>query len=199
MPWPPGSSPVMNVDQATGLCGGIGGAERAEAASGGDLAEMRHPASRHQVARQLVVQAVEAEHDDPPAHAADACRPLHPDEHDERRGRTRRPPAEGCARSSCRPASGRPSMYAGGSMPNSRSTVGAMSTSAGSSVSIGRLQKRTPGTSRGSMQWSPLHAFVLSSKTGPATTPVAPSHDIAVAGVVADHAGRARCSTYGPA
>jgi hypothetical protein len=22
-PWPPGSSPVMNVDHATGLCGGI--------------------------------------------------------------------------------------------------------------------------------------------------------------------------------
>src|ERR1044072_3063712 len=36
MPWPPGSSPGMNVDQATGLCGGggvprgVGGAGRAQ-------------------------------------------------------------------------------------------------------------------------------------------------------------------------
>ena len=63
-------------------------------------------------------------------------------------------------------------------MPNSRSAVGAMSMSAGSSASIVRLQKNTPGTSRGSMQWSPLHALTLSSKTGPATTPVAQSHDV---------------------
>src|SRR5256886_5281022 len=32
--------------------------------------------------------------------------------------------------------------------------------------------------SRGSMQWSPLHALVLSSKTGPETTPVAPSQEV---------------------
>ncbi len=43
--------------------------------------------------------------------------------------------------------------------------------------SIGRLQKSTPGTWRGSTQWSPLQALTLSSKTGPATTPVAQSHE----------------------
>ena len=63
-------------------------------------------------------------------------------------------------------------------MPNSRSAVGAMSISAGSSASIGRLQNSTPGTSRGSMQWSPLQALVLSWKIGPDTTPVAESHEL---------------------
>ena len=62
-------------------------------------------------------------------------------------------------------------------MPNNVSAVGAMSISAGFSVSIFLLQKKMPGTRRGSMQWSPLQAFVLSSKTGPATMPVAPLHD----------------------
>ena len=40
-----------------------------------------------------------------------------------------------------------------------------------------RLQKNTPGTSRGSMQWSPLHARTLSVNTGPATTPCAHSQE----------------------
>jgi hypothetical protein len=52
-----------------------------------------------------------------------------------------------------------------------------MSMSPGSSASIAWLQKSTPGTSRGSTVWSPLHALVLSSKIGPETTPVAQSHD----------------------
>jgi hypothetical protein len=43
-------------------------------------------------------------------------------------------------------------MCDGGWMPNKRSAVGAMSTMCGSSASIERLQKKTPGTSRGSMQ-----------------------------------------------
>ena len=40
-----------------------------------------------------------------------------------------------------------------------------------------RLQKKTPGTRRGSTQWSPLQALTLSSKVGPATTPVAQSQE----------------------
>ena len=63
-------------------------------------------------------------------------------------------------------------------MPNSFSTVGAMSTSAGSAVSTLRLQKSAPSTSRGSMQWSPLHGFRLSSNTGPDTMPEAQSHEM---------------------
>ena len=52
-----------------------------------------------------------------------------------------------------------------------------MSMSAGSDASMERLQKNTPGTSLGSMQWSPLQGLTLSANTGPATMPVAPSHE----------------------
>ena len=69
-------------------------------------------------------------------------------------------------------------MCGGGSSPKSRSTVGAMSTMPGSCVSIFSLQKKMPGTMRGSTMWSPLHALTLSSNTGPEAIPVAQSHDV---------------------
>ena len=55
--------------------------------------------------------------------------------------------------------------------PNSFSTVGAISTSVGSFSSMALLQKRMPGTRRGSTQWSPLQALTLSSNTLPMMTP----------------------------
>jgi hypothetical protein len=45
----------------------------------------------------------------------------------------------------------------------------------GVSLTIGRLQKNTPGTTRGSTQWSPLQLLVLSRKTSEVTAPVAHS------------------------
>ena len=69
-------------------------------------------------------------------------------------------------------------MCSGAGTPKSQSAVGAMSISAGSSRSMDLLLKNTPGTILGSTQWSPLHAFTLSSNTRPATTPVAPSHEM---------------------
>ena len=56
-------------------------------------------------------------------------------------------------------------MYAGIGTPKRSSTVGAMSRSSGVSVTILRLHQKTPGTRRGSTQWSPDHDFVLSVKT----------------------------------
>src|SRR5262245_39526270 len=53
----------------------------------------------------------------------------------------------------------RPSMYSGGGMPNRSSTVGAMSSKRGLSAWMGWLQNKTPGTTDGSTQWSPLQAF----------------------------------------
>ena len=41
----------------------------------------------------------------------------------------------------------------------------------------GMLENRTPGTISGSMQWSPLQAFVLSWKTSTDVLPTAASHD----------------------
>ena len=52
-----------------------------------------------------------------------------------------------------------------------------MSMMFGSSVLIFRSQKKTPGTSRGSMQWSPDQDLVLSEKTSTGTEPVAQSQE----------------------
>ena len=52
-----------------------------------------------------------------------------------------------------------------------------MSISRAFSVSIGRLQNSTPGTTDGSTQWSPLHALVLSWKTAVVVLPMAASHE----------------------
>src|ERR1039458_5633476 len=48
---------------------------------------------------------------------------------------------------------------------NSAQIVGATSTIAGFSSMNLWLENRTPGTSRGSMQWSPLQALVLDRKS----------------------------------
>ena len=134
MPCSPGSRPVMNVDQATGLCGGIDVPSGAKPPRRGQPREMRQPALRRSVARQLVVEAVEAEDDDAPA----GRRRVPPQREQPRRATQRRSDerqrARAAARSCDATANGRPSMCAGGSMPNSRSAVGAMSTSAGSCV-----------------------------------------------------------------
>ena len=69
MPCAPGSRPVMKVDHATGLCGGIVVPSGANAPRLREPLEIRHPPARHQVARERVVHAVEAEHD----HARSRC------------------------------------------------------------------------------------------------------------------------------
>ena len=89
------------------------GAERGEAASCGDLREMRHPAPGHQVARQVEIQPVEPEHDRSagrwPVVPAAA-----PGRADEQPRRTRRPPADRMrAGVSCQ-ASQRPPVHVGG-------------------------------------------------------------------------------------
>ena len=53
----------MNVDHATGLCGGIVVPSGAKRPRCGQPREVRQPARGHQVARQLVVEPVEAEDD----------------------------------------------------------------------------------------------------------------------------------------
>ena len=67
MPWPPGSSPVMNDDHATGLCGGIVVPSGANAPCAASSREVRQPALRHQIAGQAEVEAVESENHDAPA------------------------------------------------------------------------------------------------------------------------------------
>ena len=47
-------------------------------------------------------------------------------------------------------------------LPAEAATVGAMSRMFGASVLIGRLHQKTPGTRRGSTQWSPDQLLVLS-------------------------------------
>ena len=69
-------------------------------------------------------------------------------------------------------------MRAGGSYPNSLRAVGAMSSIPGASAPKSRLQNSTPGICGGSTQWSPLHALVLSSKTGPETLPSATPREL---------------------
>src|SRR5712692_4947125 len=59
----------------------------------------------------------------------------------------------------------RPFIVSGRAIPNSARTVGAISVRAGFSVWILRLLKTTPGTFVKSIQWSPLHGWVLSSIT----------------------------------
>src|SRR5262249_31122748 len=119
--------------------------ERREAARLCEALEVGQTALRDQITGHLVVEPVETEHDDPPAGGVGArardCNQCGGD--GEKLGDVAHDVA---------PAHGRPSMWAGGSMPNRRSTVGAMSTMCGSFAAIERLQKNTPGTSRGSMQ-----------------------------------------------
>ena len=55
----------MNVDHATGLCGGIEVPKRREAAGRGKPREVREPALVDERSREVVIQAVEAEDDDP--------------------------------------------------------------------------------------------------------------------------------------
>ena len=61
--------------------------------------------------------------------------------------------------------------------PNTSSTVGAMSIRRGVSVLILRFDQNTPGTRRGSTQWSPDQLLVLSVNTFFDTAPVAQSHE----------------------
>ena len=68
-------------------------------------------------------------------------------------------------------------IVAGISTPNISSTVAEISIRRGFLSLIFRLQKRTPGTSLGSMQWSPLQALVLSWKILSVGCPTAASHD----------------------
>src|SRR5208283_4550615 len=70
-----------------------------------------------------------------------------------------------------------PSKCAGRASPNSFRIVGATSTIAGFSSMNLWLENRTPGTSRGSMQWSPLQALMLSSKICEVTLPSTESHE----------------------
>ena len=177
----------MNVDQATGLCGGIdvpSGANAAATAASCAKFGRRPRAIRSRV--EAEVEAVEPSTITrrPDGRVARAAA--------RRRRTARRQPGRRCTGSRrrgshARPASGRPSMYAGGSMPNSRSAVGAMSMSAGSSAcrSAGcRRTRRARAADRCSGRRST--AFVLSSNTGPATMPrrAVPRH--AIARVVAD-------------
>ena len=119
----------------------------------------------------------------------------------QRDGRRQQPSADGAAGPLMQrhgPRAGRPCAR-GGSMPNRRSAVGAMSMIDRSpSAATARLQKNTPGTSRGSMQWSPLHGLgvVLEHRPGDDAGRAVPRD--AVAGVVADDAGRARSRGTGP-
>ena len=53
--------------------------------------------------------------------------------------------------------------------------VGAILIILGVSLVMARLQKKTPGTIRGSTQWSPLQLLVLSENTSDVTAPVAQS------------------------
>ena len=52
-----------------------------------------------------------------------------------------------------------------------------MSIKRGFSFSTTRLQKRMPGTSEGSTQWSPLQAFLLAWNTSSVVRPIAVSHE----------------------
>src|SRR5262249_49777793 len=94
-------------------------------------------------------------------------RPVLRDEPLERRGgaRLRRPPRH-VAAPFPPSVSGWPSHCGGGSSPTSLTIVGATSMTRGLSSAIGRLQKKIPGTSDGSIeQWSPLQTESLSNTT----------------------------------
>ena len=152
--------------------------QRREAAALAEARQIRQPALRRCRSRdQVVVEAVDAEHDHaaaggdvarPPqaATSASAARSTPRRDASRRRPLMRRRPTAG------RPCGGRRRGRTGAA-PSARCR---RSTDRRRRSTL-RLQKSTPGTRRGSMQWSPLHALVLSSNTGPDTTPVAPSHD----------------------
>ena len=146
MPWPPGSSPVMNVDHATGLCGGIdvpSGANPPVAARRAKFGSRRcHQRSRdarnpdrRSRARSRACRRLSARRLQPIGDTDMAASDGHRDDAARR--------SDGCT---CRiiaslPGaaavnSAVPSMWRGGSMPNRCSAVGAMSTSAGSGASM---------------------------------------------------------------
>ena len=56
----------MKEDHATGLWGGAVVSKRPERAGLLQLLEMRHASARHQIADEVVVHPVDAEHDDVP-------------------------------------------------------------------------------------------------------------------------------------
>jgi hypothetical protein len=133
------------------------------------LARLRQPrqvgeaALRDQLARELVVEPVEPEHNHLASRRLRAtARGRREGDGETQRGaglhagdrsaEALRHIPHGAGRHHTTTANGRPSMCAGGSMPNNRSAVGARSTMCGSSASIFLLQNSTPGTSRGSMQ-----------------------------------------------
>src|SRR5438105_4714347 len=117
----------------------------------------------------LAAQAVEIGKRGPVAleetrvHAIDA-------EHDEFFGRRRDAAATAVDQDGCDQGdgytdanTGLPSIHSGVAMPKRSSAVGARSSMPGSCASMARFENRTPGTSGGSIEWSPLHCFVLSS------------------------------------
>ncbi len=64
MPWPPGFIPVMKLDQATGLCGGVDVLSRRKSRLGGELGERRQLPLFHPDFGEVGVHAVEAEDED---------------------------------------------------------------------------------------------------------------------------------------
>ena len=149
----------MKLDQATGLWGWDRRLERCEAATSGQPGEAGEPALVDQLLGDLVVHAVEAEDDEARAVRVATGRAA---DRDGRQGERQEQEADraglSCAHADCSASVGVvrkstfPSMCFGGSNPKSRKAVGAMSMSAGSGSSTSKLLKRTPGTSRGSMQ-----------------------------------------------
>src|SRR5262249_39965303 len=100
-------------------------------------------------------------------------RPVLRDEPLERRGgaRLRRAPRHVAAHFPPS-VSGWPSHSGGGSSPTSLTIVGATAMTRGLSSAIGRLQKKSPRTSDGSIgQWSPLQPESLSNTTCSAAPP----------------------------
>ena len=140
MPWPPGSRPVMKVDQATGLCGGMVVPRRLKSPS--RRRRSRLGSEGQWRSRKARIHAIDAQHDQLFGELGGA-RP--------------QPPAAsgGCDQNAGGYAdanTGLPSIHSGVAMPKRSSAVGARSSIPGSSASMARFENSTPGTSGGSIE-----------------------------------------------
>ena len=115
----------MKVDHATGLCGGMVVASARETTRRRKTVEVRHPAASHEVAHELIVKAVDAKHDDAAAgrhvfRTASGSQAKNGQQNTNTGARDAPLSAiHGGHDRHKTTSNGRPSMYAGGSMPNS--------------------------------------------------------------------------------
>ena len=166
-------------------------AERREAAACARAARSSACGPGHELARQRVVEAVEAEDDRPRRPVARWRPPQRQRRRDERRQTTssgdtaRQRVTRGVSTSSPARAAG-PSMCGGGSMPNRRSAVGAMSIEAGRSVVDRAVAEQHAGHEAriDAVIAAPCLDVVLEHRPGDDAGGAVPRR--AIAGVVAD-------------